>query len=72
MLIAVVADSPRVAGPPPAQPTGCVVVGWGYSVRAMAQQKPLSSRATAMAMMVRRLLRRSSRCQVRCRRCWAL
>ena len=49
-----------------------VVTGRGQSARAIAQQKPVSSRATATATSVRRLPRWCSRRrQVWCRRCWA-
>jgi hypothetical protein len=68
-----IAGSPRVAGPPPTQPTGWTLSAFSaHSTRVIAQQKPASSRATAMAMIVRRLALASSRVQVRCRRCWAL
>jgi hypothetical protein len=65
---------PARAGPPPTQPTG-----WGcwecwsaaHSIWVIAQQKPASSRATATLMIVRRLVRCSSRVQTRCSRRWA-
>jgi hypothetical protein len=67
-----VAGSPRVAGPPPTQPTGLADVGCRvHSIWVIAQQNPASSRAAATAMIVRRLARRSSLVQVRCSRCWA-
>jgi len=69
-----IADSPRVAGPPPAQPTGLtcfLLLLVSYSVWVIAQQNPASSRATATAISVRRLALASRRVQTRCRRFWA-
>ena len=58
-----VAGSPRVAGPPPTQPTGCdVLARLVHSIWVIAQQNPASSRAAATAMIVRRLARASRRC----------
>ena len=64
---------PAGPGPPQTQPTEVMCVGgWCYSIWVIAQQNPTSSRAAATATIVRRLLRASSRAQVRCNRRCAL
>ena len=62
------AGSPRVPGRHRPSRRMLWVGFGGYSIWQIAQQNPASSRATATAVRVRRLLRCSNRVQVRYRR----